>query len=418
MNVEALEVSRRAYDLLVRLAGGSTPRVRAWTGEEWGPSDAPGTIVLRHPGALRALLLPPSDLTAGEAYVFDDVDIEGDILSIVEFGQALAAAPLRSPRLRLLRLLRKLPDEARRAAAERPRMKGILHSRRRDRAAVTYHYDTGNDFFAQFLDPLMVYSCGYFLSPSESLDEAQRRKLDVVCRKLRLSPGDRLLDVGCGWGALVAYAAAEYGVTSVGVTLSGEQAHHAERRAKELDVENRVTILQRDYREVNGTFDAIASVGMFEHVGKKELAAYFARLRKLLEPGGLALNHGIVTRGGHRRRSRPTFINTYVFPDAELEPVDEVIGEAESAGFELRDAESLRAHYALTLRSWISNLEAHREAAVAARSERSYRIWRLYMAGSAVAFEQGAISVYQLLFADPARPWTFGRRSLLASDDL
>ncbi len=416
--MEPLEISRRVYERLSTLGRGVPPRMRSWTGEEWGPSAATATIVLRHPGALRALLLPPDDLTAGEAYVYDDVDIEGDIFAALEFAASVdPGARHRAEALRLWRLLRSLPDTARRAAAERPRMRGFLHSLRRDREAVTHHYDTGNDFFARFLDPQMVYSCAYFLDPWETLERAQRRKLEVICRKLGLRPGMRLLDVGCGWGALVVYAAAEYGVTCVGVTLSSEQASWAERLAKEAGVGDRVTILQRDYREVDGRFDAIASVGMFEHVGRKELHTYFGRLRALLEPGGAVLNHGIVTRAREVSRRRPTFVNTYVFPDGELEPIDEVVGAAEDAGLELRDAESLRRHYAVTLRHWVANLEANHDEAVAAADERTYRIWRAYMAGSAIGFEQGGISVFQLLLADPDRPWTWGRRRFLSEDD-
>jgi cyclopropane-fatty-acyl-phospholipid synthase len=416
--MDASEVSRRALDGLAKLAGPPTPRVRLWNGDEWGPPEAPATIVLRHPGALRSMLLPPTDLSAGEAYLFDDVDFVGDIFALLDFGARLGEARQSSlTRGRLLWLLRRLPDEKRRDEADRPKIGGRLHSRKRDRIAVTHHYDTGNDFFAQFLDSSMVYSCAHFLSPTESLDEAQRRKLDLVCRKLRLVPEMRLLDVGCGWGALVIHAAREYGVRATGITLSGEQAAEARRRAEAAGVGGRVEILERDYRDLNGEFDAIASVGMVEHVGRKELVEYFEELRNVLSPGGQILNHGIVTRNRNVRRVTPTFINTYVFPDGELVPVDTVAGAAEDAGLEVRDAESLRASYALTLRHWVANLERNRDAAVAAAGERTYRIWRLYMAGSAVAFERAAISVYQLLLTDPQRPWTYGRSELLAADD-
>jgi cyclopropane-fatty-acyl-phospholipid synthase len=416
--VEALEATRRIYDLLARVGGHPVPRLRTWTGEELGPDDAPATIVLKHPGSLRAMLLPPRDITAGEAYVFGDVDLEGDIISILEFGARLGEtgrSPLAS--LRLLRLLRRLPDDSEKAETERPRFTGRLHSRRRDKAAVSSHYDTGNDFFEQFLDPLMVYSCADFLSPTEALEVAQRRKLDLICRKLRLAPGMRLLDVGCGWGALVIHAAREYGATAIGITLSAEQAVEARHRAEQAGVADRVEIREQDYREIHGEFDAIASIGMVEHVGRKELTKYFRALRRALAPGGQLLNHGIVTRDRKVRRKTPTFINTYVFPDGELIPMDIVAGAAEEAGFEVRDVESLRASYALTLRHWVANLERNREAAVAAASEEVYRIWRVYMAGSAVAFERAAISVYQLLLSDPERPWTFGRKELLAGDD-
>ncbi|MDJ0925714.1 MAG: cyclopropane-fatty-acyl-phospholipid synthase family protein [Acidimicrobiia bacterium] len=416
--MDALDVSRRVYDLLVKIGRQPAPKVRSWTGEEWGPAGAAATISLRHPGALRSMLLPPNDLSAGEAYVFEDVDFEGDIFSLLDFGARLGDAKKSAlAKGRLLWLLRQLPDEAKRDDSARPRITGVLHSLKRDKAAVTHHYDTGNEFFAQFLDPAMVYSCAHFLSPTESLEEAQRRKLDLVCRKLRLVPEMRLLDIGCGWGSLVIHAAREYGVKATGITLSGEQATEARRRAEEAGVGSRVEILQRDYREIDGEFDAVASVGMVEHVGRKELTNYFTELRKVLAPGGQILNHGIVTRDRHIRRRTPTFVNTYVFPDGELVPVDTMVGSAEEAGLEMRDTESLRASYALTLRHWVSNLERNREAAIAVAGETIYRIWRLYMAGSAVAFERAAISVYQVLLSDPARPWTYGRRELLAGDD-
>ena len=419
--MDPTEISRLIYDELVAGTSVPPPRVRTWTGATWGPLDAAATLVLQHAGALRAALLPPSDLTAGEAYIYDDVDIEGDIFSALEFALSLGETPhSAAARLRLYRLLRQLPNPSPRAETEGPRLTGWRHTLKRDREAVTFHYDTGNDFFAQFLDPRMVYSCGVFLSPKDTLEAAQYRKLDLICRKLELEPGKRLLDVGCGWGALVVHAATRYGATAVGITLSGEQADYATRLVKEAGVDDRVTILRRDYRLVEGSFDAIASVGMFEHVGAAQLGTYFGHLKSMLTPDGVVLNHGIVTRTpGSRRRGlrKRTFVNTYVFPDGELEPVDEVIGRAERSGFELRDAESLRTSYALTLRHWVANLESNHDQAVAAADEKVYRIWRTYMAASALLFESARVSVYQLLLAPPSRPWVFGRRRLLASDD-
>jgi cyclopropane-fatty-acyl-phospholipid synthase len=226
-----------------------------------------------------------------------------------------------------------------------------------------------------------------------------------------------LLDVGCGWGALAIHAARDYGAIVTGITLSDEQAGEARKRVDAAHLGDQVTIEVADYRDVKGEFEAIASIGMVEHVGRKELPGYFSILRDRLAPGGQLLNHGIVTRDRKRSKGKPTFVNTYVFPDGELTNVDRVIAAAEDAGFELRDAESLRSSYALTLRLWVSKLESNRSAAVAASSEQTYRIWRLYMAGSAVAFERSAISIFQLLLSDPARPWTYGRRGLLAPDD-
>jgi cyclopropane-fatty-acyl-phospholipid synthase len=418
--MEALRASRQITEVLAAAASDPPPRVRAWDGSEWGPESSPATLVLRHSGALRSMLLPPNDLSAGEAYVFDDIDIEGDIFSVLEFAAGLQDLGFGITPLRILRLARRLPDTPANAderPTRRPRLRGRLHSVARDRAAVSYHYDTSNEFFRLILDPAMVYSCAYFLSPDEPLETAQRRKLDLICRKLDLKPGDRFLDVGCGWGALIAHAALEYGVDATGVTVSGEQAQAARRMAEEAGVSDRVRILQRDYREIDGEFDAIASIGMFEHVGRNRLPDYFEGLRAMLAPGGQLLNHGIVSRDRGRISRRPSFVRTYVFPDGELRPIDEIIGVAEDAGFELRDVEALRMHYARTLRHWVSNLEQNQAAATGAVGDRVYRIWRSYMAGSAVAFEREAIGVYQLLLSDPRRPWTYGRSGLLATDD-
>jgi cyclopropane-fatty-acyl-phospholipid synthase len=325
--MEALRASRRITDLLAGLASNPPPRVRAWDGSEWGPESSPATLVLRHPGALRSMLIPTNELSAGEAYVFDDIDIEGDIFSVLEFAAGLQDLSFGITPLRILRLARRLPDMPAHAD-ERPtrRLRGRVHSVARDRAAVSYHYDTGNEFFSLILDPAMVYSCAYFLSPTmvyscayflsqdEPLETAQRRKLDLICRKLDLKPGDRFLDVGCGWGALVAHAALEYGVEATGVTVSREQAEAARRKAEEAEVGDQVRIFQRDYREIDGEFDAIASIGMFEHVGRNQLPVYFEGLRSMLAPGGHLLNHGIVSRDRGRISRRPAFVRTYVWP--------------------------------------------------------------------------------------------------------
>jgi cyclopropane-fatty-acyl-phospholipid synthase len=415
--MDAGEASLAIVDLVTKLAD-NPPAFRLWNGRRAGPSNAQVTVVLTHPGALRSLLVPGRDLTAGEAYVYDDVDVEGDIFSLLNFGFALAENGLsRSVRLSLLRLARQLPRESRRRHPDRPNTKGRLHSLRRDRRDIQYHYDVGNDFYRLFLDESMVYSSAAFLQPNEPLEIAQRRKLDLICRKLQLRPGQRMLDVGSGWGALVVHAARTYGVEAVGITLSSQQAEYSRSLASRLGVDDRVTILEQDYREVAGTFDAIASVGMFEHVGRSKMQVYFEQLRALLADGGVILNHGIGTRERNRGRSRPTFVSTYVFPDGELLPIEEVVGVAERAGLEVRDLESLRTSYALTLRNWVANLEANKNAAVDAAGERVYRIWRTFMAGSALSFERARIGVYQLLLADPARPWSYGRDWMTAGDD-
>ncbi len=416
---DALTTSKFVYEKLVAMAGGHVVAMRSWNGETWGPTNAPATIVLNHPGALRALLLPPGDLTGGEAYIFKDVDIEGSIAEALRFGAAVQSNSVgRLASLKLLRHLRKLPADNRRSAQGHPKTKGRrLHSVNRDRTSVTAHYNTGNDFFRLFLDPALVYSSAVFLDPDESLEVAQRRKLDLICRKLELQPGQRLLDIGCGWGALAIHAAQTYGVEVLGITLSAPQAEVATAAARRAGVDDRVAFEVRDYRDVTGRYDAISSIGMFEHVGKGQLAKYFSSIQKLLDPEGVFLNHGIVTRDRHIVRVTPTFVNTYVFPDGELVTVDQVIGEAEEAGFELRDVESLRTSYALTLRHWLAGLEENHVAAVESVGETTYRIFRLFIAGAAVAFESSAISVYQMVLEGADRPWTFGRRHLVANDD-
>ncbi|MBT8203460.1 MAG: class I SAM-dependent methyltransferase [Acidimicrobiia bacterium] len=415
---DALEVSRRVYDLLIKQAP-SGIAVRTWTGETWGPEGAAATLVLRHPGALRALLLPPSDLTAGEAYVFDDVDVEGDMLAMVRWVTGLGASVAPSLQaLRLLRLLLKLPRQSRRSLASRPNLRGRRHSLHRDRTAVSHHYDTGNGFFEAVLGPSMVYSCAAFLDPGEPLEVAQRRKLDLICRKLQLRGDQHLLDIGCGWGSLAVHAAREYGVRVMGITLSERQAEWATDHAKRVGVDDLVEFRVQDYREVVGKYDAISSIGMFEHVGAGQLDHYFGEVQALLRPDGVFLNHGITVRRATPMLRRKTFVYTHVFPDGELLPIDGVVRSAEQAGFELRDAESLRTSYGQTLRRWVANLESEAADAKAATTEQTYRKWRAYMAGSALAFESGELSVFQLVLRPSGRPWTYGRSHLLAADDV
>jgi cyclopropane-fatty-acyl-phospholipid synthase len=298
---------------------------------------------------------------------------------------------------------------------------GRRHEAPRDRAAIRFHYDVGNDFYALWLDERMVYSCAYFPADAAratvaevdaALEEAQRAKLDLICRKLRLRPGDRFLDVGCGWGALVMHAAEHYGVTALGITLSDAQASLARQRIAAAGLGARCRVEIRDYRQLppEARFDRIASVGMVEHVGADMLPVYFSALHEALVPGGLLLNHGIVSVEDARAPSlaqrieavlwrRDAFIDQYVFPDGKLEPLRSVIGGAEGAGFETRDLESLREHYVLTLRAWVARLARNAERAVALTDERTYRIWRLYMIASAHGFSVGRINVVQALFS-------------------
>ena len=418
----ALEHARAAVRILFGPTAARPFHVRYWEGTaERALGHAPFTLVVARPGALRRMLLPPSELAIVEAYLSGDVDVEGEIERAVTIGDAIAER-VRSPRvtLALVRHLLALPrrepvphvDEVR--AGRTVGRAGRLHEPGRDRAAVRYHYDVGNDFYALWLDKRMVYSCAYFRSRDHTLDEAQRAKLDLVCRKLRLRPGMRLLDVGCGWGALVMHAVEHYGVAALGITLSERQAALATARIAAAGIADRCRVEIRDYRALpaGDVFDRIASVGMVEHVGIDRLSGYFAALHRALAPGGLLLNHGIVgtnaarargwrDRVEHRLWKRDAFIDQYVFPDGKLGPLSAVIAAAEGAGFETRDVESLREHYALTLRHWVTRLVAHRAQAVGATDERTWRTWRLYMAASAYAFASGRINVVQTLLAKP-----------------
>jgi cyclopropane-fatty-acyl-phospholipid synthase len=397
--------------------------VRYWDGslERGSGGEGPFVLAVRRPGALRRMLLPPSELAIVEAFLGGDVDVEGDLESAVTLGDAIgerlgSAQRLASLTRHLLALPRRDAQPAVRAAraARSVGRVGRRHEPERDEAAIRYHYDVGNDFYALWLDERMVYSCAYFRSPDDTLDEAQRAKLDLVCRKLRLGPGHRFLDVGCGWGALVIHAARHYGVTALGVTLSEAQASLARERVAAAGLDDRCRIEIRDYRQLppGESYDRIASVGMVEHVGVDNLPTYFAALHEALAPGGLLLNHGIVSmnaarpaslrqRVEHRLWKRDAFIDQYVFPDGKLGPLAAVIAAAEGAGFETRDAESLREHYAMTLRAWLARLTCHAERAIALTDERTYRTWRLYMSAAAHSFASGSINVVQTLLSKP-----------------
>uniref|UniRef100_UPI001295CBE4 SAM-dependent methyltransferase n=1 Tax=Ornithinicoccus halotolerans TaxID=1748220 RepID=UPI001295CBE4 len=273
------------------------------------------------------------------------------------------------------------------------------HSRARDARAIQHHYDVGNDFYRMVLGPTMTYSCARFPDAEASLDEAQESKHELICRKLGLDqqPGMRLLDVGCGWGTMAMHAARRHGARVVAVTISPAQAQAARDRVAEAGLAERVDIRLQDYRELEGeTFDVISSIGMFEHVGRARTQEYFTRLRSVLAPGGRLLNHAISKPGGARISGR-SFVGRYVFPDGELLDVGETVGAMEAAGFEVRDVEALREHYALTLRRWVANLEEHWDEAVALVGEARARVWRLYMAGSVIGFERGTMSIHQVL---------------------
>jgi len=386
--------------------------VQLWDGTAW-PDQRPraAMLALKHSGALGRMFLPGTEVGLAEAYLHDDFDIEGDIAVAFEIGDFLLArlGDWRN-NLKLAGLLVALPEQdgrstMRRAASQLlPRIRGKRHSLERDRRAVTLHYDVSNDFYRLWLDRRMVYSCAYFTSQAEELDVAQERKLDYLCRKLRLRPGQRLLDIGCGWGALVVHAAKHFGVRAKGLTLSEPQAEWARTRIAEAGLTNEATIDLRDYREIasdgSQLYDAIVSVGMAEHVGREKLPDYFSVAHHALKPGGVFLNQaigeGVVARPDNRNGS---FIEQYVFPDSDIPPLPVVLRAAESAGFEIRDVENLREHYTLTLRHWLRRLETHYAEALSFVDEATYRVWRLYLAGSAHGFRRAHIAVYQTLLA-------------------
>ena len=417
------QATRVTLDILELLFTGDARHhvgVRLWDGTCW-PDDAPrpATLVLKHPGALRAMLMPGTEVGLGEAYLYDDFDIEGSAESVFALADSFTGAALDwRKKLRTAGDLTRLPAGQRREMARRgpARLSGRRHSVERDRQAVTYHYDVSNDFYALWLDKRMVYSCAYFHTSDDELDTAQEQKLDLICRKLRLQPGQRLLDIGCGWGGLVIYAAQHYGVDATGITLSQPQADLANERIRSANLTERCRVEIQDYRQVpvggSHAYDALVSVGMFEHVGAAKLPDYFAQAWQLLKPGCVFLNHGIACNATNTPESGPTFSNTYVFPDGELVPINITLHAAEESGFEVRDVESLREHYALTLRHWVRRLEERHDQALRFVDEHTYRVWRLYMSGSAYGFAAGRLNVYQTLLVKPdakgrsGLPWT------------
>ena len=415
----------RCRAVLIALFGEPGQRtfdVRFWDGtvDRGANPNPPYTLVLNRPAALRRMLLPPNELSIVESYIAGDVDIDGSMEAASGLAEAIGER-LRSPIAiaKLIRLVVGLPGQAEDDLAdmrfpEHARKLGQRHTPVRDAAAIQFHYDVGNDFYQLWLDRRMIYSCAYFRSADDSLEVAQEAKLDLICRKLRLKPGERLLDIGCGWGALVVHAAEHYGVDATGITLSENQALLARERIEKAGLGDRCRVAIRDYRTLTegDGFDKISSVGMVEHVGLSHLPVYFASAYRALRPGGMFMNHGIVSLSEARPRPvgerifrkfwrADAFIDKYVFPDGKLTATHDVISAAEGAGFEVRDVESLREHYAMTLRHWVGSLEEKRDDAIALVGNHTFRVWRLYMAASANAFTKAAINVLQTLLAKP-----------------
>jgi cyclopropane-fatty-acyl-phospholipid synthase len=377
--------------------------VRLWDGSKWrspGADQPLFTLAVNSEGALHSLAFEGSEVALGEAFIHGELDVEGDLFSAFDMVAHVLSRPagLRDS------LRGKLVRQA--FAVARTVKLGLPHSQARDRSSIAYHYDQPVEFFRPWLGPTLVYSCAYFHSEDDSLDQAQMQKLDLICRKLRLKPGERFLDFGCGWGSLVLHAAGSYNAEVCGITLSATQARVAAQRVEDAGLGDRCKVLLEDYRQFGKgehTFDKMASVGMYEHVGLKNLPVYFGIAWRMLRPGGCFLNHGIARSARSAPRGSDSFIGRYVFPDGELVTLTEAIEAAEAAGFEVRDVENLREHYAITLRRWVDGLQRNRDRLLQIVSETTCRIWLLYMAGCAAAFHRGDIGLYQVLLSRPDR---------------
>jgi cyclopropane-fatty-acyl-phospholipid synthase len=390
-------------DLITAVLGPDLPvAVEAYDGSRTGPADTSTVLRIRTPQALQRIVSAPGELGFARAFVAGDIDIGGDVYEVLQLQDRVSLRRLMTHSRQCIQLARLAGGGAVHRPlppAEEARLRGRRHTKGRDAAAISHHYDVSNDFYRLLLGPTMTYSCAVWESPAMGLEAAQEAKYELICRKLGLEPGMRLLDVGCGWGAMVIHAARHHGVRAVGVTISTEQATLARQRVAAAGLAGRVEIRLADYRDVqDGPYDAISSIGMFEHVGAARLDAYVTVLHGLLAPGGRLLNHAISRPpGGHARLARRSFMQRYVFPDGELHEIGEVVSTLQRGGLEVRHVESLREHYALTLRAWVNNLESSYDEAVALVGEGRARVWHLYLAGSAMGFESGDIQVHQSL---------------------
>jgi cyclopropane-fatty-acyl-phospholipid synthase len=344
-------------------------------------------VIARSWRGVRALAAPALGSLA-RAYVHNDIDFTGSARRILAIADSMVGSVAHGQE------------------SVRARLRAYLHRRRGSRANIQHHYDVSNAFYKLWLDARLVYSCAYFRSDADTLDDAQEQKLDHICRKLRLAPGERFLDIGCGWGGLILWAAQHYGVEATGITLSRNQYDYASAEVAVRGLRDRVRVELRDYLDLpdDARYDKVASVGMFEHVGPRSFARYFGKIHRILEPGGLVLNHGITHNwlgAASLGSGIGDFVEEYVFPGGELAHVSRVVEGLAEQGLELIDAEALREHYAKTLWHWVERLERHAEAARAEAGEERYRVWRIYMAGSAHAFDRGWLSLWQLLAGKP-----------------
>ena len=378
-------------------------RIYLWDGSEVhvGRDPPAFSLTFRSTKAFQELILSCDPLCLAESYFRGLLDIDGDLYSALKLRHHLTSLQLsliekvslaaKAFRINLGKTASDGSDAPKWAKTLAQKL-GISPSKKLNRDAISFHYDVSNEFYALWLDEQMVYSCAYYEDAGHSLEQAQRNKLDHICRKLRLKTGERLLDIGCGWGALICGAAEHYGVNAHGITLSQNHYEHVQRTIQRRGLEQKVSVELLDYRDLQGEagYDKLVSVGMFEHVGLKNLPAYFAIAHRLLKLGGLFLNHGITSdEGGWKKSVATEFINRYVFPDGQMETISMVQQIMEDADFEIHDVEGLRQHYALTLREWVSRLEERREEALKYVTEPVYRIWRLYMAACALQFEEG-----------------------------
>ena len=386
---------------------------RGYDGSTAGPRDALATLEIRKPEAVRYVATAPSDLGLARAYVSGSLEVHGDLHaflhSMVRDGRhdipwSERLSILRGIGLRSLRRPELPPEEA-----PPPWRRGRRHSKSRDAAAIAHHYDVSNRFYELVLGPSMAYTCAFFPSLDATLEQAQAAKFDLVCRKLALQPGQRLLDVGAGWGGMVIHAAENYGVQALGVTLSAPQAEWAQRAIAERGLQDRAEVRFLDYRDVTEDgFDAVSSIGLTEHIGAKNLAGYFTFLAGKLRERGRMLNHTITRPNDLERHRAGPFIDRYVFPDGELEGPGTIVSAMHDNGLEVRHEENMREHYAMTLREWGANLERNWEEAVQEAGERRARVWRLYMAASRVGFDLNRIELHQVLGARLAEDGSSG----------